>query len=301
MEIKKKNKKNKKREENRLLIIKINGENIVFNCSNVKQNSDAINKMVKDKYLSIFSIFIKTNNNIKNEKEENKSYFYYYKQNKGLVENELTQEIFEKYLHHLLTNSNSNLNVVNLYIINGNTNSSKQYNYNSIKKLLGFEPNIKFDGNLQKILFFIQYLNEAQILYHLYKEVYNQESLNTILLINYTKYGGYQIILFQNDEIINNLKEFKLLNKNNSNDKNMKIISNGIKKLKEDKEEIIDIILTVSIDDKESEITPGKMEEKIMENIGENENDKNNIRIIKTDKEFNIHLQLNSHIFYLDN
>ena len=45
----------------------------------------------------------------------------------------------------------------------------------------------------------------------------------------------------------------------------MKIICNGIKKLKEEKEENIDIILTVSIYDKENEITPEKMEEKIME------------------------------------
>ena len=260
--------------------------------------------MVKDKYLSIFSLFIKAKKNNKKVNEENdgnKSCFYYYKENEGLVENELSKEIFEKYLYDLLTNSNANLNVINLYIINGDSKSNNQYNFYSIKKLLGFEPNIKYDGNYQKVLFFVQYLNEAQILYHLYKEVYNQESLNTILLINYTKYGGYQIILYQNEEIVYNLNEYKALNKSKSIDENMKIICNGIKKLKEEKEENIDIILTVSIDDKENEITPETMEEKIMENIGENENDKKNIRIIKTDLEFNKDLQINSHIFYLDN
>ena len=41
-----------------MLITKIDGENKVFNCINVKDNLDEINKMIKDKYLYISTIYI---------------------------------------------------------------------------------------------------------------------------------------------------------------------------------------------------------------------------------------------------
>ena len=46
-------------------------------------------------------------------------------------------------------------------------------------------------------------------MYYWFKQVYNQKQIGLISLINYTKYGGYQIILFNNEEIIYNLKDFK--------------------------------------------------------------------------------------------
>ena len=285
---------------NKLLICKINDENKVFNCINVKQNLNAINKMVKDKYLYISSIFLKINNNIekgKNLNNEDKSYFYYYKENEGLIENDLTQEKLEQYLHDILIKSEGNFNIINLYIINGN--STTNIHYSSIKKLLGFEPVIKFEGINQKILFFIQYLNQAQLLYYLYKQIYNQEPIDIVLLINYSKHGGYQAILFQNEEITNDLNDFRGLNKNSSFEENYNVIFDGIKKLGEDEGGKIDIILTSSIDEEDNEIK--KLEEKLKENMN-NENDKNkkNINIIKMDLQFNNELQINSHIFYLD-
>ena len=45
---------------------------------------------------------------------------------------------------------------------------------------------------------------------------------------------------------------------------------------------------------------PDKLEEKLREKIGDNENDKKNIKIIKTDSAFNEDLQASSHVFYLD-
>ena len=299
----KKNSKNRKKsivdDGDKLLILKIDGDNKVFNCINVKQNLEAINKMVKDKYLSITSLFIKIRNNEK-EKENNqdKSCFYYYKENEGLIENELKKEILEKHLYDILSKSNGNFNVVNLYVINGDSNIKKHYNYYSINKLLGFEPFIKIDGNTQKIIFVIQYLSQAQLLYHLYNQVHKQEYQDIVLLVNYTKFGGYQIILFNNEEIILNMNSFKGLNKNSSIDENINIIYNGIKKFKED-ERHIDVVFTSSIVDKENDITPDKLEEKLMEKIGGNENDKKNIRIIKTDSAYNKELQINSHMFFI--
>ena len=308
-----KNKKNNKKdnkEENNLLILNIDGQNKALNLINVKNNLDAINKMIKDKYLSIFSIYIKIKNNEKKNNLENidnnedKSYFYYYKDNEGLIENELKKEIFEKYLYDLLSNSNENLNIINLYIINGDINPNNNnidYDDYSFKKLLCFEPSIKINGNLPKIIFFIQNLSHSQILYYLYEKAFRQKLNNIIILINYTKYGGYQIILYKNEDIISNLKDFKGLNKSTSLDENMRIISDEIKKLYGNNQKNVDIVLTASIDNKEKEIIPEKIEEKIIENIGNNEKDKKNIKIIKTDIQFNNDVQINSHVFYLDN
>ena len=295
----KKKKKNFDDDGDKLLILKIDGENRVLNCVNVKQNLEAINKMIKDKYLSVSSLYLKIKN--KEKKEENneeKSYFYYYKGNEGLIEEELKKERLEKYLYDILSKSNANFNIFNLYLINGDTNTNNHFYFYSINELFGFEPVIKIDGNTPKIIFSIQYLSQAQLLYQLYKQVTNQEYQDIILLINYTKFGGYQLILYYNEEIISNIKDFNALNKNTSIDENINIICNGINKLKEN-ERNIDIVFMTSIDDKENEITPDKLEQKLMEKI--NENDKNNIRIIKPDLEFNKEMEINSHIFYLDN
>ena len=293
---KKKTKKKIKDISEKLLLAKIDEDNKVFNCVNVKQNLDAINKMIKDKYLSISSIFIK----LKKEKRD-KSYFYYYKENEGLIENELTKELFEKYICDLLTKSNENLNIVNLYIINGDSSTNHHhYYYYQIKKLLGFEPEIKMEGVLSKIIFFIQYLNQAQLLYYLYRQIINGQSAEITILVNYTKFGGYQIILYNSEEIILNLNEFNGLDKNASIDENIQIITKVAKNIfKEDRK--MDIVLPISIDDKENVVTPEQLEEKLGQALWENENDKNNIRIIKTDLEFNKELEINSHVFYLDN
>ena len=118
---KKKNKgKNKvfNDDSDKMLIIKINEKNKVFNCVNVKDNLEAINSLIKKKYLSILSLFIR----IKDEKnEQDKSFFYCYsKEKKELIENELTQEIFENALNKLSSNENTSLTIVNLYVINNN-------------------------------------------------------------------------------------------------------------------------------------------------------------------------------------
>ena len=67
---------------------------------------------------------------------------------------------------------------------------------------------------------------------------------------------------------------------------------------KEDKK--MDIVLPASIDDKENVVTPEQLEAKLGQTLWENENDKINIRIIKTDLEFNKEFEINSHVFYLD-
>jgi len=293
-----------------LLITKINGEKKAINCINVKENLDEINKMVKDKYLYVSSIYIEIkkqkNKDEKKNKDEDeiddKSFFYYNKEGEGLIKNELTKESFEKYLYDLIKKSKSNLNIFNLYIINGDLNDSEKtgnkyhfYNY-SIKKILGFEPIIKIDGIFQKIIFFIQNLNQTQILYYLYKQIKGY-STEILLLINYTKYAGYQTALFKNEEIILDSKDFKGLNKNKSLDENIKIISKGINQIYEN-DKNLSIVLAHPVDNNEKDITPDKIEEKLKKKINKNSN---NIKIVKLDEQFNKELTINSHVFYLDN
>jgi hypothetical protein len=234
------------------------------------------------------------------DENNDKSFFYYNKEGEGLIKNELTKDLFEKYLYKIIKKSKANLNIFNLYIINGDLNDKEKmgnklhfYNY-SIKKILGFEPIIKIDGIMQKIIFFIQNLNQAQILYYLYKQI-KMYSLETILLINYSKYAGYQIALFKNEEIIIDSNDFKGLNKNKSLDENITIINKGINQIYE-KDKNLSIVLTQPMDNSENDITPDKIEAKLKKKIK-----KDKIRIIKLDKQFNKELVINSHVFYLEN
>ena len=266
--------------------------------------------MVKDKYLYITTIYIEVAAKKENENDENKnkSYYYYNKEGEGLIKSELTKESFEKYLSALINRSKTNLNLVNLYLINGDINENDNNNINrfyfySMKKVLGFEPIIKIDDIMQKVIFFIQNLSQAQILYHLYKQISNHQLNEIVVLINYTKYCGYQVAVYYDEEIILDLNQFQGLNREKTLDENIEIISKGINEIKKDVEEEkkIDIVLTQSIDDKENDITPVKIEEKLVEKLKLKENNKNNIQIIISTLEFNKELKINSHVFYLDN
>ena len=295
------NKKKKKKEEiieeeninDKLLIVKINGNSKVFNVLNVKKNLDSLNLMWKNKNISIFYLYIKLK-----EKDENKSYFYYYSKNDNneLIEIELTKENFENYLNQELTKIKSDLLIINLYIIN-NISIESSDSDNSLEKLLGFEPSLRAEGALSKSLFFIQNLNQAEILYYLYKKLIKGESIDIIILINFTNFTGYQISLYNNEEIIDSIKEFDNLNKEITSEENAKIICEGIKKLEFGEERNICIIIGNSMDNNIDNIL-----EKLKENIIkiENENKNKNINVIKVNKEFNNEFMINSHIFYLN-
>ena len=299
---KKKNKgKNKvfSDDSDKMLLIKINEKNKVFNCVNVKDNLEAINSLMKKNYLSMLSLFIK----IKDEKnEQDKSYFYCYsKEKKELIENELTQEIFENALNKLLENENASLTVVNLYVINNNLINNINYSNLPIRKLLGFEPMSTGANNDSKILYFVQSLNQAQLLYCIYKQINNNELVDEVLLLNYNKYSGYQIGIFDTDEILDNNECFNGLNKKANLEEDVNILFEGIKKLDLSEERKILVVICPSIDEKENEIVPEKIEEKLKENLEKEEKGKKNICVIKADNDFIKEMKNYSHIFYLDN
>ena len=295
-DIERKKNKGKKKivsdDTDKLLILKFNGKNKVFNCINVNNNIEAINNLNKNQYISIFSIFIK----IKDEKNINdKSYFYYYStEKKDIIENELNAETFDILLNKTLNIDNTILNIINLYIINGDDNNINYSSY-SLKKLFGFEPEF-----ISNILYFIQNLNQAQLLYCLYKQIISNELIDVIILMNYSKYSGYQLNLFDSDELIDFNENFKGLNKNSNLDENIKIMTEGIKKMEFGEERKVLVVICSSIDEKENEISQENIKAKLEENLGK-ENGMKNISIIQTDKDFNTEVKNYSHLFYLEN
>jgi len=96
---------------------------------------------------------------------------------------------------------------------------------------LGFAPETE-PNEKHSILYFIQYLNQAQLLYYLSNKAENQQNS---ILINYTKIGGYQICLYCNGEIICEIEELKKINKNELSGQNIECICNVIKKLAQEK------------------------------------------------------------------
>ena len=242
--------------------------------------------------MSIYNIFLK----IKEEKNiEDKSYFYYYSnEKKELIENELNFENFDVLLNKTLNIDNESLIIINLYVINGDDNTINYSSY-SLKKLFGFEPNF-----ISNVLYFIQNLNQAQLLYCLYKQIISNELIDVIILMNYSKYSGYQLNLFDSDELIDFNENFKGLNKNSNLDENIKIMTEGIKKMEFGEERKVLVVICSSIDETENEISQENIKAKLEENLGK-ENGMKNISIIQTDKDFNTEVKNYSHLFYLEN
>ena len=249
-DIERKKNKGKKKvisdDTDKLLILKFNEKHKVFNCVNIQNNLEAINNLNKNNFLSIFSIFLK----IKDEKNiGDKSYIYYYsKEKKDLIEIELNEENFDNLINKTLDMDSASLNIINLYIINGDENHINYSSY-SLKKLFSFEPEFK-----SNILYFIQNLNQAQLLYCLYNQIISNESIDVVILMNYTKYSGFQINVFDCDELIDFNEGFKGLNKNSNLEENIKILNEGIKKMELGEERKVLVVICSSVDEKEMKL-----------------------------------------------
>jgi hypothetical protein len=84
----------------KIFIVKFNGENNSFNCSDTTLNIEISNKMGRDNYLKISSIYIDIN------LEKNKKYFYVQqdKENKSFIKYELNKDNFMKYINEEIIN-----------------------------------------------------------------------------------------------------------------------------------------------------------------------------------------------------
>ena len=283
-----------------LFLIKFKGINKAFNSLDVIRNIQTCDKLIENKNININSIYISKSLN-----ENNKSYFYF-KKNNTLEKYELNKNNFENCIKdNILKNSNLEdiIEIVNIYIIkhisqnnNGTDNNNLEFSpLLNIEDILGFIPDILDENNKLKILFFCQYLFQAQLLYYLFKCFHNKENKDIVLLINYSKNEGFQISQYKNGEIKLNIINLK--NEENI-EKNIEIICNEIKKYENKRK--VDILINENIiDDKENEIDSDKLYQLIKSKLNMDE-EENSFYICKLNKEFNDDMIKYSHIFYLD-
>ena len=274
----------KPEEENKLEIVK-DQLAYQYDINDIKQNIELLNSMIITFKVKILSVYLDKE---KEEGEGNeKKYFYVEKE--SLEKTELTEENLLQYI-----NENKNQNgatIVNLFIVTGDSNEVLPYRDLSLLRVLGFEPKIE-DEN--QVLFFVEYYDQAQLLYYLCNKAEDQQ--NT-LLINYTKFGGYQVCIYVNGEIISEDEELKKINKNEFIETNIELISGCVKKLAQ--EQKIKILVTDSIDTEEKDITADKMSETIQKSLGIKTEEEGNYQIIKLNKDYNKEVERFNHLLNL--
>ena len=279
----------KKREgENRLEVIQ-DQLAYYYDINDIKDNIDLLNAMIANSQVKVLSLYL--NKEKEEGKDEEKKFFYFEKEpeNEKLEKCELTQDNLNNYIKE--NKNKEGTTIVNLFIIEGDSGMTLSPRELSLEGGLGFGP--ETDEN-NSVLYFIQYLNQAQLLYYLCNKAEDQQNS---MLINYTKFGGYQICLYVNGEIICEIEELKKVNKNELSGQNIECICNVIKKMGQEKK--IKILLVDSIDKEEKELTSEKMAEEFKKSLGINEEEVANYKIIKLNKEFNKEVERNSHLLNL--
>ena len=259
-----------------------------YNINDIKENIALLNSMIVSFQVKILSLYIDKEKDEEGEGNE-KKYFYYEKEN--FVKNELTQENLEAYLNE--NKNQKGITIVNLFIISGDGSEVLNCRDLSLPSVLGFEPTVE-DENKNTILYFIQYYNQAQLLYYLINKAEDQQNA---LLINYTKYGGYQIAIYINGEIITEVEELKKINKSEFLENNIELICGAIRKLGQ--EHLIKILVTDSVDIEEKNITAEKMSETLQKTLGINSEQEGNYKIIKLNKDFNKEVKTITHLLNL--
>ena len=144
----------------------------------------------------------------------------------------------------------------------------------------------------------MQYLHQAQLIYYLFSRINNDEKIDIVFLINYTSVSGYQMCLYKDGEIFIKMDNLSELNKDESLEKNMEIISGKINEY--GKEKKIEILISENIDDEDKEMSSEKIGDKLMKKLGMNMEEEGNLKVTYLNKDFNKKVTLNSHIFYLD-
>ena len=183
--------------------------------------------------------------------------------------------------------------IVNLFIVTGDAHEVLANRDLSLERVLGFQPG-KENESKNPVLFFVEYYDQAQLLYYLCNKTEDQQ--NTIL-INYTKFGGYQVCIYVNGEVIPEVEEFKNINKNEFLENNIELISECAKKLAQ--EHKIKILVTDSIDTEEKNITAEKMSETMQKCLGINAEEEGNYKIIKLDKNYIKEVERFNHLLNL--
>ena len=274
----------KPEEENKLEIVQ-DQLAYQYDINDIKQNIELLNSMIISFQVKILSIYLDKE---KEEGEGNeKKYFYVEKE--SLEKTELTEENLLQYI-----NENKNQNgttIVNLFIVTGDSNEVLPNRDLSLLRVLGFEPKIE-DEN--QVLFFVEYYDQAQLLYYLCNKAEDQQ--NT-LLINYTKFGGYQYAFYVGGAIVTEIEELKNLKKKESLKNNIALISECIKKLGKDNK--INLLVTDSIDSTEKTITSETLSTELQKSLGINSEEEGNYKIIRLNKDYNKEFERYTHLLNL--
>ena len=258
-----------------------------YNINDIKQNIELLNSMIISFQVKILSIYLDKE---KEEGEGNeKKYFYVEKEQ--LEKIELTEENFQNYIQE--NKNKMGTTIVNLFIVTGDAHEVLANRDLSLERVLGFQPG-KENESKNPVLFFVEYYDQAQLLYYLCNKTEDQQ--NTIL-INYTKFGGYQVCIYVNGEVIPEVEEFKNINKNEFLENNIELISECAKKLAQ--EHKIKILVTDSIDTEEKNITAEKMSETMQKCLGINAEEEGNYKIIKLDKNYIKEVERFNHLLNL--
>ena len=281
----------KKREGDNTLEVIQDNLAYYYDIDDIKDNIELLNAMIANSQVKVLSLYL--NKEKEEGKKEEKKYFYFEKseENEKLEKCELTKENLCAYINE--NKNKEGTTIVNLFIIEGDSGIILSPRELSLEGGLGFAPETE-PNEKHSILYFIQYLNQAQLLYYLSNKAENQQNS---ILINYTKIGGYQICLYCNGEIICEIEELKKINKNELSGQNIECICNVIKKLAQEK--TIKILVTDSIDKEEKELTSEKMAEAFQKSLGINGEEEGNYKIIKLNKEYNKEVERNTHLLNL--
>ena len=257
-----------------------------YNISDIKNNIEMLNLMIVSSQIKILTIYL---NKEKEEEEDEKKYFYYEKEN--LVKKELTEENFDEFINE--NKNQKGYTIVNLFIISGDETETLPITDLYLGAILGFEPEVSGDGQ-NSVLYFIQYYNQAQLLYYLINKAEEEQNA---FLINYTKFGGYQIAFYVGGTIITEVEELKNVNKKESLENNIALISECIKKLGKDNK--INLLVTDSIDSTEKNITSETLSQELQKSLGINSEEEGNYKIIKLNKDYSKELERNTHLLNL--
>ena len=257
-----------------------------YNISDIKNNIEMLNLMIVSSQIKILTIYL---NKEKEEEEDEKKYFYYEKED--LVKKELTEENFEEFINE--NKNKAGYTIVNLFIISGDETEALPITDLYLGAILGFEPEISGDDQ-NSVLYFIQYYNQAQLLYYLINKAEEEQNA---FLINYTKFGGYQIAFYVGGTIITEVEELKNVNKKESLENNIALISECIKKLGKDNK--INLLVTDSIDSTEKNITSETLSQELQKSLGINSEEEGNYKIIKLNKDYSKELERNTHLLNL--
>jgi len=256
-----------------------------YNITDIKDNIEMLNPMIVASQIKILTIYLDK----EIEEEDEKKYFYYEKED--LVKKELTEENFEEYINE---NKNKSGNtIVNLFIISGDETEALPITDLSLGTILGFEPEISEDSK-NSVLYFIQYYNQAQLLYYLINKAEEQQNA---FLINYTKFGGYQYAFYVGGAIVTEIEELKNLKKKESLKNNIALISECIKKLGKDNK--INLLVTDSIDSTEKTITSETLSTELQKSLGINSEEEGNYKIIRLNKDYNKEFERYTHLLNL--